>query len=295
MIDFIKIHYKDKSILEEFVLDENNFKEVITSYEYHTDEIRRPIKVGIHNVEVVVNEETGYVRASLHKFNNIIKGKGKQNHNDFSYSDLCFVIDYLCENIVDLKTADITQLEFGLNINTDIPAEYIIRDNILMHNLKTHNHNKRFKGKGEYKQFDYTNYYIKIYDKAKQFNRYENILRFEIKFIRKAEFNKLNIKHIEDLKTKSNLESLFGYLIKRYEQLTIIDLLDKSRIEEKDYALIELYSNERFWSNIPREKRNQKTSYKKNFNRLLEKYNLLTTKQNIHNLLVSKFQYLINN
>ncbi|CAA0162993.1 hypothetical protein TMP248_110078 [Tenacibaculum maritimum] len=295
MIDFIKIHYKNKTVLEDFVLDEENFNEVMMSYEYHQKELRYPIKTKFYNTEIIINEETAYLKTSLHKLNNIITNKGNQNYNNFFYSELCYVIDFISENIVNLETADITQLEFGLNINTSIPAENIVKDNIIMHNFKSHNHSKTFGGKGQYKQFDYTNYYVKVYDKAKHFNRNENILRIEIKFIRKVEFNELGIKHIQDLKIKSNLEALFAYLLKRFIQLTIVDTLNKNLIKKDDYALIQLYSNERFWSNIPRKKRNKKAIYKERFRQLLETYNLLTVKTSILDLLKSKFEELINN
>lgn len=295
MIDFIRLQYKDKSTIEPFVSDSRNFEQLITSLEYHSGEVLYPLKVNIHNVEVTVNEKSAYVKNSLHKFHNVLHGLGNQNHNDFTYGNLIDVIDCLKCNLIDLNDADITQLEFGLNIEVPKSAEVLIRENIFFHKYKAYNHNKKFKGKGEYKQYDYSNYYIKIYDKAKQYNRFNNILRFEIKFINKKEFNALGVKHIDDLKSKENLERLFNYLLKRFDEMLIVDDLSVDKVPNNDYKKLELYLSSNFWEKLSdRKLRNSKAKHKKEFEDLLSKYNLLRTKSHLRNLLIQKFQLLIN-
>ena len=296
MIDFIRLQYKDKSTIEPFVSDPANFDELITSFEYHSGEVRYPYNVNINNIEVKVNDKSVYIKNSLHKFHNILNGQGNQNHNDFTYSQLSYAIDYLTNSLTDLDSADITQLEFGVNIEVPKPAEVIIRENIFFHNYKTYNHNKKFRGKGEYRQYDHSNYFIKVYDKAKQYNRHNNILRFEIKFIKKAEFNVLGIKYIDDLKSKKNLSKLFNYLLKRFEEMTIVDNLRPNDIPSEKYSKIENYLNSTFWEKFSdRKYRNSKSKQKKEFEYLLSKYGLLKTKSHLRDLLVQKFQFLINN
>lgn len=296
MIDFIRIQYKDKSVIEPFVMLEDNFKELTTTLVYHTGEIQYPYKVSIKNMDISVNRHFVYVKNSLHKLNNVLSGDGNQNHNDFGYDSLCKVIDFLCANLVGLDHADITQLEFGLNIEVPKPAEVIIRENIIMHNYKGCSHNTTFQGRGEFRQFDYSNYYIKIYDKAKQYKVDKNILRFEVKFIRKKEFNKLDVRFIDHLKSKESLGLLFQYLLKRFDEMVIVDDMNDVDIPSEDCRLIESYLSSRFWDEIiSNGNRNKKAEHKKVFNGLLIKYDLLNMKREMKQFLEDKYQELINN
>ncbi|SEF60954.1 hypothetical protein [Flavobacterium urumqiense] len=213
MIDFIRVHYQDKSRIEPFVMKQENFERVITSLEYHTGEVLYPYKANLGNMEIVINENGGYVKNSIPKLNNLLLTGQEHNYNDFSYSELCSSIDYLSDNIIDVNETKLTQLEFGFNINVPKSAEKIIEDSVLMHKLKRHTALRKFKGKGCLLEFEHTNFMIKIYDKAKQYRREENTLRFEIKFLSTKEFNPLGVYNINDLKNKDNLSMLFKYLM----------------------------------------------------------------------------------
>jgi hypothetical protein len=103
-----------------------------------------------------------------------------------------------------------------LNINTPFPAEHIIERNIMFHKYQLHNVDTSFKGKGRYKQFEYSNYYIKIYDKAKQYKLDANILRFEIKYKGSKSMNTLGVYNLSNLKDKEVLKALFKDLLKRF-------------------------------------------------------------------------------
>lgn len=295
MIDFIRITYKDKSVIEPFIRNPKNFDELMASLEYHSGDIRYPLKVSLENMEIVANDKVVYLKNSLHKLHNILNQKGDQNFNDFSYSSICETVDFLLMKLPYLQTATITQLEFGLNINTLIPSEKIIRNNILMHQFKGYSHNMKFNGKGEYKQFDHCNYLIKIYDKAKQFKQLDNILRFEIKFVRKREFNKLGILKITDLKSKDKLNNLFNYLIKRFDEFLVVDSLESKNLPAKISLEIEKYLSSNFWLRLSERKyRNKASKHKKLLFKLLKEYDLLNTKDQLRELLLIKFNQLIN-
>ena len=301
MIDFIKIHYRDKRSFEPFILNEQHFEYVEKTVEYHTGEIKYPYRTRYESMDYGVSEKTGYIKNSLHKFHNVIKNNGDHNYNNFTYSNLCDSIDLLLKKMVEPESTTITQLEFGLNIRTSIPAEEIIRKNILMHNYKGANHNRKYYGKGELKQFDYHNYFIKIYDKAKQYKKEfrlkQNILRFELKFTKAVEFHKVGIFNIFDLKDKAKLRSLFILLLKRFDELTIIDDIDNMNLmNSQDMNNYNKYLNSRFWESLSEEnKRQTKSRYKKDFERIQEEFSLNQTKQSLRNLLTQKFIYLINN
>lgn len=293
MVDFIKVIYKDKSTVESLIYNPDIFKELEVILDYHTGEIKYPYRAKLDIMDIAVSKNRFTIKNSIHKLYNSLSGYGNQNYNDFGYSNLCYAIDYLKEKITGIGAIRLSNLEFGLNIIVPKSAEDLIKYNIYMHQLKGFNHDKEFKGKGKLKEFVHSNYSIKIYDKAKQFGLTENILRFEIKFTKSIEFNKLGVYNLKDLKNKNNLNRLFDYLLKRFDELTIIDDYSHLTIEEK--TTIEAYSNFIHWEKLTRANRNKKSKEKKEFNKLLVNHNLLTLKKELRVLLQKKFSELINN
>lgn len=295
MIDFVKLYYSDKSRLESFVLNPENFETVDAVMEYHTGEVKYPFKTKLGIMDVGISEKSGYVKNSLHKLYNHLTIGEDQNHNDFSYSSLCKTIDFMSKKIIDVDSTRLTQLEFGFNIKVDRRSEDIVRRNIIIHNHKGGS-SYDYRGKGELKQFCRNNYIIKCYDKGKQYQLNDNILRFEIKFIKAVEFNKLGIFNIGDLKSKLLLRNLFLYLIKRFDEITIIDDFDELSIPiKKEYDKLSRFANPNFWSEELKGVHPQtRARHKKVFNSLLEKNDLLKTKAFLRKSLYKKFFYLIN-
>jgi len=167
-----------------------------------------------------------------------------------------------------------------------------------MHKNYTHSQNKGFEGRGRLKVFEHTNYDFKIYDKAKQYELSNNIIRFEIKHKKSKSFQPMGIFNIQDLKKKNYLKLLFDDLMKRFEELTIVDdYRSNTKLSKKDRIALDNYTNYNFWNNlsIERKLRNKKSSERKKFQALLVKNNLLKTKDELRIKLNSKFQYLINN
>ncbi len=235
MIDFIRLRYTNKQNIESFVCDRKNFDKLYTVLEYHSGKIEYPFTAKIGCMDIRITDKTAYVKNSIHKLYNEFNGEEAHNHNDFSYSALCETTNHLDAKLIDLRKTKLTQLEFGLNIKLTVPAEDIIKQNIILHKLKLHSHYEKFKGKVEYKQFDYSNYYLKIYDKTKQFKLKENIIRIELKYKKSKSFNALGIHNIQDLKSKVFLQNLFNDLIKRFDELTIVDVIPNgSKITSKE-------------------------------------------------------------
>lgn len=295
MIDFIKLYWNDKDRLQSYVLSEGNFDEVNMVLEKHSGQIKYPYTTHFTGMKVGLTQKSGYVKNSLHKSYNILKTGIEHNFNDFTYSSICEEIDYLGSKLVDLDKSRITQLEFGLNILIDIPAEFLIRRNILMHKLKGANHNRQYYGKGELKQFDYYNYVLKIYDKAKQYGLNANMLRLEVKFTKSKDFQALGIFNIKDLNDKLKLRKLFLLLLERFDELTIIDDYLDSWLTLKDLNTLKRYVNPSYWEvDLIDKTRQTKLRHKKKFEAILNKYNLLKTKSILRSLLIQKFIYLIN-
>ena len=86
MIDFIRLVYWDKTVIEPFIKDAKNFPEMKSEFKYHTGELIYPYTASFHNMSVTVNKKSVRLKNSLHKFYNAVKTDEAHNHNDFSYS-----------------------------------------------------------------------------------------------------------------------------------------------------------------------------------------------------------------
>ncbi|WP_415376401.1 hypothetical protein [Patiriisocius sp. Uisw_017] len=295
MVDFVRLFWRDKARFEHFVVQEKNFAEVDTLFGLHTGQIKYPYRTGFNTMEVKVTAKYGYVFNSIHKAHNEIHLGEVQNHNDFGYDGICKMIDLIHSKVIDVNTAKLTQFEFGFNIETPIPAEDIITNNVLMHKTKGPNHTRLFNGRGKLKQFDHHNYVVKIYDKGKQYNLPSNLLRFEIRFQKSKEFQKFGIYQLDDLKDKLKLRLLFKYVIERFSELTIVDQIDESLIEQSDLNRLIRYNNPYYWqTTINRYSATTKMRHLRGYNELLIKYNLLNTKTLLKQLLLDKYLQLIN-
>lgn len=297
MIDFIRVYYSDKDKFEKFILNQNYFQEAFSAYEMHSKKVLYPYKTHLENMELVTNEKNGYVKNSIHKLNNLLLEGDEHNHNDFTYSQLSSIIDYLGSNIIDVTNQKLTQLEFGLNISIPITAKEVISKSVLMHNFKRHSTLNEFKGNGYLMAFEHYNYIIKIYDKAKQYNiKDQNILRFEIKFLSPKEFNKLGVYSLNDLKDKNVLNSLFKHLLKRFDELLIVDNYSEDSIPKEDYEKLNMYSSYTFWEKLSKEnKRQLKLKQKEKYYSLLKKHSLLKTTNELKDKLTIKFNQLLSN
>lgn len=121
-------------------------------------------------------------------------------------------------------------------------------------------------------------------------------MRFEIKFVSSKEFNPLGVYNLDDLIIKENLNMLFKYLMKRFDELLIVDdITENPQIPMNDIDSLNSYSSFVYWENLSKNNQRQtKMRHKKKYFNLLEKYDLLKTKKMLKNQLIQKFEKLIN-
>lgn len=294
MIDFIRVNYKDKYKLEKFVLHPRNFEKVFVTKEYHSQSEMYPYKAKFKNMDITITEKQAVVKNSLHKLYNLLNSEKEHNYNDFGYNQICEMIDYLKDKVVDVNTTNLTQLEFGFNIEISNKAEDLIKQSVLMYKLKGHTLEDNFDGKGYLKKFVNTDYLIKIYDKSKQFKiKNRCILRVEIRYRNARILNRFGIYNLEDLKNKEKLNLLFDDLIKKYDDLTLVDVYQESdNIPDEVKAKLDVFSSFNYWQMFNNGQ--TKMRHKQMYNELLLQYDLLKAKTNIRAKLIDKFQELIN-
>ena len=297
MIDNVKLFVNDKHKFENHV-ENNGLVELSTSINHYTGEVNEYPKRGNDlNLNVNITMKQATILGSIHKYNNLIEDKGNQNFNDFTFCQIQEVILGLMEKykIENEKDTSITNLEFGFNLVVEKDPKLIIENNVLMNNFKAPSRNLKFQGKGDYKEFQLTDYRIKIYNKSKQFKLDSNVLRVEIKITNKRLLQKLDIYSLEDLLDYKVYKRLFKLFMEKFAGLMIVDEFDANLIPENYYNRLIKYTNPNYWISI-KGKHSAKViaRLKNDFKCLLHKHDLLKNKIELREKLNSKFVELLN-
>ncbi len=295
MIDNIKCFVVRKNEFEHF-LNSSRRIDLKASTSLITGNIETyPLKGKFGNIDVVINEKKAYINGSLHKLENIVAENKEQNYDDFNFCQLKAIIEETLSYLHLDRNTSLSQLELGLNLHIPIDPKTFLDYNLLMHNFRDHNKNLRFRSKGDLKEFQLTDYHIKIYNKSKQCQLSDNILRVEIKIITKRLLRKLKAFCIEDLLKEKVLCNIFDLLLREIKKCTILDRFDPAKISSNDLEKLYKYTNPNYWLNLKTTKSEKvQTGQKKKFEEIAFKYNLLTTKQLLINLLTDKFWDLMN-
>jgi len=295
MIDFIKLQTLDNIDFENY-LTNHNVVDLRTFIDHNTGEVLDYPKIGkLSNLEVRINPKHSYIKGSLHKFYNILNLNVKQNYNDFYFCQLLFLIEHFFNVFKVEEKNSLSYLEIGVNINLDFNLQKFIDNQLLMYDYKSHNKDLKYRGKGDYKEFIKTDYNIKIYNKSKEYELKDNILRIELKITKKRFLQKNGIFKLEDLLIKNNLSKLFNILINEFDKILIIDYINELNIPQNDIEKLSMYTNPNYWQRIKDIKSYKVQSrHKRDFNFILNKYNLLATKKIIKQKIISKFWQLLN-
>lgn len=294
MIDYLKLFALNKHKVDDHIIN-NEVVELKSYFDYSTGEINSYPKKGKDlNLEINICEKSTTIKGSLHKYYNEKAQKRSQNFNDFYFSQIYEQIRGLIKKYQIENSTSITNLEFGFNLAVEKDPQIILDSNILMNNFKAPNKNLKFSGKGDLKEFQMTDYSIKIYNKSKHFNLDTNVLRVELKITQKRFLKKLGINKLEDLLNKETFLRLFEVLRDKIEGVLIIDEFHRKIMLETDRDKLNKYSNPNYWINIKSIK-SPKQIYRirEDFNNLLNKYDLLKTKNEILEKIENKFLILL--
>lgn len=209
--------------------------------------------------------ETGsvYLIGSLHKFWN----NGAHNYNDFKVNALVYVLGELKTKFNILpEQLRLQQIEFGVNINPPYKTGRII-DYCFIHKSQSFKEIST-RDEGKYFQVEHSQYLIKIYDKRKHYSGKgfqidDDVLRFEIKFLKMEKLNKKGIYTLSDL-LKYGLQNIFPeFLVQEWQSVLFYDFT--INIENKT---ILKYKNPLYWKDLIENKRN--SALNKHRNRLKE-------------------------
>jgi len=295
MIDNIKFKVLEKEVLESHI-KKNKIIDLKTSLNLFTgEESSCPLIGKYFNLDIVIACKGAYIKGSVHKMKNLLNGMQSQNYNDLTFCSASESIRHLIETFGLNQKTSLTNLEFGLNIRLSQNPQNVLDYNLLMYDFGAHNKDLKFRGKGDYKEFQKTDYYIKIYNKSKQYKLYNNILRIEMKIISKRKLQKLGIFSLEDLENESIIRNLYSFLWNELHKLTIVDDFTHMDLPFEDLNNLNLYTNPNYWKKLRRDRsfkvvnnRKQKLQY------LITKYGLDSVKKEILKNISEKFAQMID-
>lgn len=251
LIDYAKILIKDidtkrlEKQLEFFrgvCLDTSEYKTKQVA-EYHF------CKITIFDSGVVL------FSGSIHKFWNSINGYLAPNHkqtkaNYKGYNGNLFTLKGISEvrqHLQELFNCKPQQMVFK-NIELGINAELNFKPNMFLKGLLYHK-GKIFESgfSRNFFQAWHQQYLIKVYNKGKQYQMTNNVLRFEVKYLKMSEVNKLGIRTFKDV-NKYTLEKATNIILKKFDEVVYYDrTISKKHLTSRQLDLIKNYSNQLYW------------------------------------------------
>lgn len=294
MLDNIKFKVLDKDGLQDHIVN-TQVVDLNTSVNLFTAEESPCLMRGSYfNMDVVFSCVTAYIKGSLHKMTNLLKGGESQNYNDLSFCSVSNTISHL-KKAFGLKKTSLTNLELGLNISISKDPQYFLDYNLLMYDSEGHNKDLKFRGKGDYKEFHKTDYSLKIYNKSKQYGLIGNILRLEVKILTKRKLQKLGVYSLEDLQNKDVINGLYSFLWGELQKLTIIDDFTNVQMPPVDRNSLNEYTNPNYWKKLSRDRTYKvRKDRKRKFKALIVKYGLDTTQKEVLKGVSEKFTAMMD-
>ena len=253
-------------------------------------------------VKEVLNTTTGKtvfhltIKGSLHK--NQYAGK---NFLPFTWQQLQLQVNHICKTLhLNPSQAQISSLEIGVNILTPFIVAPFLMQNIISY--KGHSFN-RYKSDGTgfclgiYCSL--TQYVIKVYDKGKQNDLPENLMRFEKRFLRMQVLNNDGIKCLADLLNKDKVFNLLPMLLEAWQNVLIYDIetgiiRTKPELKESAINLITTGQNPKYWERLKKENKRQFNYHRDKFKILVAK-NGNNWQQLVKGLIQKEWQQLFKN
>ena len=160
------------------------------------------------------------------------------NSGRFTDIDAVYCLKTFCVSYkIPPEEATVQNIEFGVNFTPPIPTKRIL--DLLIEHRNTE-FDRRFEG--QYRSAKHTDYEIKAYNKASQYEMSDNILRFEVKVNRMRKIKGLALYTIHDLISKNWHYSVSNLILNEWRlvfmsepsgtvSVTFAELIQKTRTQ----------------------------------------------------------------
>ena len=236
MIDGVKISFFSESIESDF---QRLGIDIETPLNEFTGEIRFPKYAKYLNLDFKISESKRIeITGSLHKY-----WKG-DNYSDFTFNGLRDCIADLSRKFnFDGDNATLHNLEFGVNVSPLFNPFAFCKRVIAYKNESF----SKFRTKGKNKLdigFEATQqqYSLKIYDKGKQYEKIENILRYEVKVSKMQYLKSAGISVLSDLLDVEKLTALGTILNETFAELIICEDVTTSELSMNENRIFAMCS-----------------------------------------------------
>ncbi len=210
------------------------------------------------------------IDGSLHK--NFFNGA---NYLPFTWDDLQTEIIKLETGLQLSGNIDLANLEIGVNIKLPFPVFSFLKQNLIAYKGNPFNrYNPDKNGLCLGYVCPLSQYAVKIYDKGKQFNLPDNVLRFELRYLKMQPLKERGIKHLADLKGFEIVNGLLSLLLSAWDKTVLFDSsidLNSPALKDKDRQLLKEGRRPGYWEQL-------KETNKRRFEYHRQKYRELVTK-----------------
>jgi hypothetical protein len=204
------------------------------------------------------------IDGSLHKYYN----SGEHNFNDYSYTSLLSTLVSLKNEFGDMiLSGRIENIEYGLNIKPTFKADDFLKRIIVYlkrgARLKQPITKEDSKGYSKGVKFILDQYQIKIYNKGKQYNQGENLLRCEFKTVKMKSIEPIGLCYVIDLTDTHKLNCLHGRLMESYNDVLIREDVNEAELTKPEIKIYNECINADLWVSMDKHKRTErKAQYK---------------------------------
>lgn len=226
-----------------------------------------------------------HLRGSLHKYHTGCD----MNHTDFTFCDLQSVLADLHRLFnVTLSEAAILSFEFGVNISPAFETGSLFRNLIAFRNEPFDRiHHKQGIGK----RCELTQYILKIYDKARQYDLGFPLLRYELhvdRMIYAHRYTQINT--FNDLTNPLTFARLLPPLVRSIDGIVIREPIPARLLSRSQGKLFLQGSNPLQWKDW---KRSNRCTHRRNFDALIERHGTYRYRTKLVHLITNKWNELL--
>lgn len=236
------------------------------------------------NYQITIKETTKTQVNGKRSVSYFLTIDGSLHKNYFGGANyLPFHWDDLQKEIIKLETglqlsghADLANLEIGLNIPFQFPVFTYLKQNLITykgHPFDRYNPDKNGLCLGYVCPL--SQYAVKIYDKGKQFNLPDNLMRFELRYLKMQPLKERGIKHLSDLTDFEKVNGLLSLLISAWENTVLFDSsinLNNPELKDRDRQLLKDGRRPGYWEHLKETKKRRFDYHRKKYRELVTRY-----------------------
>jgi hypothetical protein len=211
---------------------------------------------------------------------------GGTNWQDFTFTQFVEVVTSVCIAFgLHPVNLALSNVEVGANIIPPMATAKVLRS-IVLH--KTAAPIPMRKGHGI--EIHHAAYRFKIYDKALQYHRPGELLRFEVAANRMRPLERYGVRTLSDLMEPSAWIELQGYLLARFDELLIVEPgIQRPGLRPAQVELLANAGNASYWEGLDKRRRSEK---RKALNGIYTRHAPNGVKTTLRRLIVAKLEEL---